>query len=100
MQLQGRSGTACAVTDTALSNTSTLDSLEPAQRAEILSVDWNALAPDEGKRLRALGLDVGVRIAVAHRGVFFGRDPIALVIGRATVAVRRSHAKAVLVRAV
>ncbi|WP_271078677.1 FeoA family protein [Aurantiacibacter sp. MUD61] len=86
------------MTETRPSDTATLDSLAPRARAEILSVNWGALAPDEAKRLRALGLDVGTRVAVAHRGVFFGRDPIALVIGRTTVAIRRAHAKAILVK--
>lgn len=86
------------MTKTAASETATLDSLAPLDRAEIISVDWRALAPDEGKRLRALGLDEGARVAVAHRGVFFGKDPIALLIGRSTVAVRRAHAKAMLVK--
>lgn len=76
----------------------TLDNLAPLARAEILSVDWAALAPDEGKRLRALGLDEGARVAVAHRGMFFGKDPIALMIGRSLVAVRRVHARAMTVR--
>ncbi len=100
MQLPKGSGTACAVTDIAPPETPTLDSLSPLDRAEIISVDWTALAPDEGKRLRALGLDEGARVAVAHRGVFFGKDPIALLIGRTTVAVRRAHAKAMLVKPV
>ncbi|MDE1467622.1 FeoA family protein [Aurantiacibacter sp. D1-12] len=86
------------MTDTASPHTATLDSLAPLDRAEIVSVDWSALAPDESKRLRALGLDEGARIAVAHRGVFFGKDPIALLVGRATIAVRRAHAKAMLVK--
>ena len=75
----------------------TLDTLPPLARAEIRSVDWAALAPDEGKRLRALGLDEGARVAVAHRGVFLGKDPVALIIGRTTVAVRRAHARAMTV---
>ena len=98
MQLAGRSGTGWPVTDISPQRTATLDSLAPLERAEIVSVDWSALAPDEGKRLRALGLDEGTRIAIAHRGVFFGKDPIALLIGRTTVAVRRAHARAMLVK--
>ena len=80
--------------------TTTLDSLSPLTRAEILSVDWDSLASDEGKRLRALGLDEGARVAIAHRGVFFGKDPIAIIVGRSTIAVRRAHARAMTVRAV
>ena len=39
------------------------------------------------------------RVAVAHRGVFGGRDPIALTVGRMTVALRRAHARAMQVEA-
>jgi ferrous iron transport protein A len=76
----------------------TLDQLPPRRRAEIVAIDWPALAPDEAKRLRALGVDEGARVAVAHRGVFGGRDPIALILGRMTLALRRSHAAAMTVK--
>ena len=72
----------------------TLDQLPPRTRATIASIDWTAVAPDEAKRLQALGIDEGVEVAVAHRGVFGGRDPLAVMIGRMTVAVRRVHAAA------
>ena len=72
----------------------TLDGLERGHRARIVAVHWDRLAPEDGMRLRALGLDVGGRVAIAHRGVFGGSDPIAVMIGRMTVAVRRSHAQA------
>ena len=75
----------------------TLDQLPPRRRAEIVAIDWPALAPDEAKRLRALGVDLGARVAIAHRGVFGGHDPIALMIGRMTLALRRSHAAAMTV---
>ena len=76
----------------------TLDQLPPRRRAEIVAIDWALLAPDEAKRLRALGVDLGARVAIAHRGVFGGHDPIALMIGRMTLAVRRSHAAAMTVK--
>jgi ferrous iron transport protein A len=75
----------------------TLDLLPPLRRAEIVAIDWSVLAPDEGKRLRAMGIDAGARVAIAHRGIFAGRDPIAIEIGRMTVAIRRSHARAMTV---
>ena len=78
--------------------TITLDSLPPLTRAEITGVDWSALAPEEAKRLQALGIDQGALVAIAHRGMFAGRDPIAIVIGRMTVALRRVHARAMTVR--
>ncbi|MGF7156159.1 FeoA family protein [Novosphingobium gossypii] len=72
----------------------TLDMLPLGRSARILSVDWSALVQEEARRLRALGLEEGARIAIAHRGIFGGRDPIAITIGRMTVAVRRAHAGA------
>ena len=75
----------------------TLDLLPPQRRAEIVSIDSSLLAPDEAKRLRAMGIDEGARVAIAHRGIFTGRDPIAIEIGRMTVALRRAHARAMTV---
>ena len=40
----------------------TLDLLAPAERGEITAVAWDQLAPDEAKRLQALGLDIGTRV--------------------------------------
>ena len=77
----------------------TLDALPIGQRARVIAVDWSLVEPGEALRLQALGIDVGARVAVAHRGVFGGRDPIALLIGRMTVALRRSHARAMAVEA-
>lgn len=75
----------------------TLDTLPLNRRARIVAVDWAALAPDEVKRLQAMGIDAGARVAIAHRGIFAGRDPIALSVGRMTVALRRAHARAMTV---
>ncbi len=75
----------------------TLDLLPIGQHARIVAVDWSLLVDEEGQRLRALGIDEGARIAVAHRGVLGGRDPIAVKIGRMSVALRRAHARAMLV---
>lgn len=72
----------------------TLDSLPLGHLARIAAVDWAALAEEEGDRLRALGIDAGAEVAVAHRGVFGGADPLAITVGRMTVALRRVHARA------
>ena len=77
----------------------TLEGLEHGRRARIVAVNWSRLAPEDGVRLRALGLDAGARVAIAHRGVFGGRDPLAVMIGRMTVAVRRVHAAAMEIEA-
>lgn len=72
----------------------TLDLLPIGQGARIVAVDWEQLVHEEAHRLRALGLDEGAKVSIAHRGVFGGRDPIAISIGRMVVAVRRAHAAA------
>jgi ferrous iron transport protein A len=77
----------------------TLDLLPVGCRARIVAVDWSQLVDEEARRLRALGIDEGARVAVSHRGVFGGRDPIAVMIGRMTVALRRAHARAMEVEA-
>jgi ferrous iron transport protein A len=74
-----------------------LDKLPVNRDARITAIDWDALAPDEGKRLRAMGIDTGAQVSIAHRGIFAGRDPIALSVGRMTVALRRVHACAMTV---
>jgi ferrous iron transport protein A len=78
----------------------TLDLLPLGQRARILTVDWPRLADDEAQRLRSLGIEEGAEIALAHRGVFGARDPLAISIGRMTVALRRTHAQAMAVEPV
>ncbi len=78
----------------------TLDTLPVRRRAEIVAVDWSMVAPEEAKRLQALGFDTGARVAIEHRGIFAGHDPIALRLGRATIALRRSHARAMTVELV
>jgi ferrous iron transport protein A len=75
----------------------TLDLLPAGRAARIVAVDWSMLVDEEARRLRALGIDDGARVKVSHRGVFGGKDPIALAIGRMTVAVRRAHAAAMQV---
>lgn len=74
-----------------------LEALDRGVEARIVSVDWSAIAPEEGKRLRALGIDQGAQISISHRGIFGGKDPIAILIGRMTIAIRRVHAAAMLV---
>ncbi|MEZ5707813.1 MAG: FeoA family protein [Blastomonas sp.] len=77
-----------------------LDQLPIGQQARIGAIDWDAFAEPEGRRLRALGIDEGAMVSILHRGIFFGRDPLAVKIGRMTVAVRRMHARHISVDAV
>lgn len=72
-----------------------LDELPLATAGTVTAVDWAALGAD-GRRLRQLGFDEGVRVQPIHRGPV-GADPLAVRVGRMTVAIRRAHARAVAV---
>ena len=68
-----------------------LDQLAYHRPATVVSVDWAALSEGEQRRLRNMGLDEGVRVEALHGGPF-GRDPIAVRIGRMTLAMRKAQA--------
>ncbi|RJF94291.1 FeoA family protein [Sphingomonas cavernae] len=74
-----------------------LDQLPLRQTAQIAEIDWNMLAPNEARRLRELGFGEGVAVEVRHHSGLFRTGPIACKVGRMTVALRRSHAAAILV---
>lgn len=73
-----------------------LDKLAVGTRASIASIDWDTLEESEACRLKHFGFDEGVVVEPLHLGPF-GRDPLAIRVGRMTVAIRRSHARAVRV---
>ena len=91
MQLLGGYGSAEPVT---------LDQLPIGVPARIARIDWAQLVPEEAQRLRAMGIDEGAQVQLSYRGVFFVSDPIALQIGRMTLALRRVHARAMEVEPV
>ncbi len=72
-----------------------LDLLPLRQKRRVASIDWAAIPDSEGHRLRSLGLDEGVFVEPLHRGVLFWRDPIAVRVGRMTIALRRKVAAAI-----
>jgi ferrous iron transport protein A len=76
--------------------TISLDQLKVGTKARVASVDWAALDEGEACRLRHFGFDEGVAVEPLHLGPF-GRDPIAIRVGRMTVAIRRKHAGAIRV---
>ena len=78
------------------STTIGLDQLEVGKRASVASIDWDVLEESEACRLRHFGFDEGVTVEPLHLGPF-GRDPLAIRVGRMTVAIRRAHARAVRV---
>ena len=76
--------------------TLSLDQLALGTKARVLAIDWAALDEAEGRRLRHFGFDEGMTVEPLHLGPF-GRDPLAIRVGRMTVAIRRRHAGAIRV---
>jgi ferrous iron transport protein A len=74
----------------------TLDQLPFRMPATVAAIDWPALSDGDARRLRNLGFDEGVEIEALH-GAPFGKDPLAVRIGRMMVAMRRAQARAVTV---
>ena len=73
-----------------------LDQLKLGTRARIAAIDWATIGESEARRLRHFGFDEGVSVEPLHLGPF-GRDPLAVRVGRMTVAIRRNQARAVKV---
>ena len=73
-----------------------LDQLPFSVPATVAAVDWELLDRSDAQRLRNLGLDEGVAIEALHGGPV-GRCPMAVRIGRMTIAMRRAHARAISV---
>jgi ferrous iron transport protein A len=76
-----------------------LDQLPFRTPARVTGIDWSRLPESDARRLRNLGFDEGVRIEALH-GAPFGRDPLAIRIGRMMVAMRRAQAQAVSVETI
>ena len=76
--------------------TTSLDLLTVGTKARVSTIDWDSLDIKEANRLRHFGFDEGVAVEPLHLGPF-GRDPLAVRVGRMTVAIRRQHARAVRV---
>ncbi len=73
-----------------------LDQLQARRPARIAAIDWERLPTAQARRMRELGFDEGVAVETLHRGPI-RQDPIALRIGRMTVAIRRAQAEAIQV---
>ena len=73
-----------------------LDTLPIGATARIATIDWSAIPESEGHRLRSLGVDHGATVESLHKGILFWRDPIAVRIGRMTIALRRKVAVAIM----
>ena len=84
------------MTTDAISRTLPLDKMPLKRTGHIVAIDWDRLHERDAKRLRELGVDIGVSVEKLHRGPF-GLDPIACRIGRMTVALRSAQAAAIAV---
>ena len=73
-----------------------LDQLPFRTPARVTGIDWTCLSDGDARRLRNLGFDEGVAIEALH-GAPFGKDPLAIRVGRMMVAMRRAQARAVSV---
>jgi ferrous iron transport protein A len=73
-----------------------LDQLGLGKRGRIAVIDWASLGAHEAARLRRFGFDPEVVVEPLHTGPF-GRDPLAIRVGRMTVAIRRAHARVIRV---
>ena len=73
-----------------------LDQLPFRTPAVVTAIDWSRLSDEDARRLRNLGFDEGVAIESLH-GAPFGKDPLAIRVGRMTVAMRRAEARVILV---
>lgn len=73
-----------------------LEQLRVGLRARVEGIDWAALDDASASRLRHFGFDEGVSVESLHSGPF-GKDPLAVRVGRMTVAIRRVHARAIRV---
>ncbi|HEX8579220.1 MAG TPA: FeoA family protein [Allosphingosinicella sp.] len=74
----------------------TLDQLPFRAPATVTAIDWARLPEPDARRLRNLGLDEGVAVESLH-GAPFGRDPLAVRVGRMTIALRRAAARVITV---
>ncbi len=77
-------------------DTTSLDLLEIGTKARVTAIEWDSLDESEACRLRHFGFDERVIVEPLHLGPL-GRDPMAIRVGRMTVAIRRRHAGAIRV---
>ncbi len=97
-QEQKIDGKAPASTETLVA----LGTMKPGMFGHVIALDANGIpdvAPDIADRLREMGFAEELEVEVLHQSLF-GRDPIAVRIGRMIVALRRREANIVKVQLV
>lgn len=73
-----------------------LDQIPFRTPAYVTGIAWSSLSESDARRLRNLGFDEGVEVETLH-GAPFGKDPLAVRVGRMMIAMRRVQARAVSV---
>jgi len=73
-----------------------LDTLARNTPARIVAVDLGALHASEAQRLNEFGFEIDAQVESLHAGPI-GRDPIAVRVGRMTIALRRAVAAQITV---
>jgi ferrous iron transport protein A len=73
-----------------------LDDLPYHTPATVTEIQWDALSEGDARKLRNLGFDEGVAIESLY-GAPFGRDPLAVRIGRMQIALRLAQARLISV---
>ncbi len=66
--------------------------------ARITAIDWDNLGAIEAERLRAFGFEQGADVETLHTAGLIVRDPIAIKVGRMTIAMRRAVAAVIAVQ--
>lgn len=72
-----------------------MDKLELGRKAIVASIDASMLSEAAIRRLHAIGINEGAEVEPLHRGVMLSRDPIAVRVGRMTLAIRVAQAAAI-----
>lgn len=75
-------------------NLVSIDQLDRNRPARVASVDWDTLSTQEARRLREFGLDDGIEVELLHHAGI-GGGPVAVRLGRMTIALRRHIAHAI-----
>lgn len=72
-----------------------LDQLEIGAKAVVMRLDDTQLSAPAIRRLRAVGVNEGASVELLHQGVLLARDPLAVRVGRMTLALRVAQAAAI-----
>ncbi|MFT8736274.1 MAG: FeoA family protein [Zymomonas mobilis] len=75
-----------------------LNELPLKKAAVITDIDWSALTPEIGRRLRDLGFHKGAEVELKHFAPI-SHDPIACRVDRILIAIRQSEASVISVKA-